>query len=252
LKEPSYTDSLRLRRGDAKPIRGDYQFRALNEGFVIQRFWHALKQKNIERYALPTKEMKVLDIGCGSGVVSAFLSEVAGQVIGVDCSTEALKFAREQFPKSNLQFVQSFADEIDFSERDFDRVYILELIEHLEWQQVEAVLIKAREHLKPGGQIFVTTPNFRSAWPLVEYLLDLTGFVPHLADDQHVIRPTKARLTEIATRVGLEVVQMRGMAGAAPFCSIFGWKFATLVDSVEDKLGNPFGCLILAVLARTM
>src|SRR5258708_36128720 len=81
---------LTRREGDAIHISGDYQARALKSDRAAQRFWHEAKFRLIERIAMPGKQDRVLDAGCGSGTISHFLSLHAGQVIGVDSNPSAI------------------------------------------------------------------------------------------------------------------------------------------------------------------
>ena len=70
---PTHT-SLPHRVGDQIQIEGGYQHRARTDGFVVQRFWHAEKERVIRRHNMPAPGETVLDIGCGSGVLSDFLA----------------------------------------------------------------------------------------------------------------------------------------------------------------------------------
>src|SRR5207244_2438574 len=95
--------SLTHREGDAIQISGDYQARALKSDRAAQRFWHEAKFRLLERIALPGKQERVLDAGCGSGTISHFLSRHAGEVIGIDSNPSAINFARTSYNAPNLQ-----------------------------------------------------------------------------------------------------------------------------------------------------
>ena len=66
----SSEDRVKRREGDAIRISGDYQATALKSDRVAQRFWHEAKFRLIERVAIPSKQERVLDAGCGSGTIS--------------------------------------------------------------------------------------------------------------------------------------------------------------------------------------
>jgi ubiquinone/menaquinone biosynthesis C-methylase UbiE len=235
------------RRGDTIDIDGGYQYRALTEGFVVQRFWHRLKQTTIERVAPPGSDWDVLDVGCGSGVVSAFLASRAREVHAVDSNRSAVEFARKTFPLENLHFHLGVADEIEFADEQFDGIYLLELIEHLYWEQVTHLLGRLKRFLKPSGVIFLTTPNYRSAWPVLEEAVDCLGLVPRMDGEQHVSRATKRRLSELASRCGFEEIASGKFSGLAPFVSVVGWRVAEKLDAVEARWGCPFGNLLYAL-----
>ncbi len=170
-----------VRTGDTIDIDGGYQHRALTEGFAVQRFWHRLKTVTIERIAPPEPGMAVLDLGCGSGVVANWLAERAQSVDAVDANPRAIDYARRTFARPNLSFHLATADALPFPEGRFDRIYVLEFIEHLYWGQLAALFSELRALLAPGGTVFLTTPNYRSPWPLLEGAMDRFGLAPHAA-----------------------------------------------------------------------
>lgn len=238
---------VKRRRGDTIEIDGGYQHRAVTEGFVVQRFWHDLKTKTIGRIAPPGAEWEVLDVGCGSGVVASFLARRARTVHAVDANPRAIEFARQAFQAGNLHFHLGLADEIEFRPGQFDAIYCLELVEHLYWDQVIQLLGRLRRFLKPSGVVFLTTPNYHSAWPVLEKAVDLLGLVPELEGEQHVSKATKRRLSELAVRCGFEETASGRFCGLAPFTSVLGWGLATKVDAIEARWGCPFGNLLYAL-----
>src|SRR5215831_13143230 len=95
---------LKRREGDAIRIGGDYQARALRSDRAAQRFWHEAKFRLIERIAMPSKHDRVLDAGCGSGTISYFLSQHAGEAVGIDSNPSAIAYASDAYRASNLHF----------------------------------------------------------------------------------------------------------------------------------------------------
>ena len=238
------------RVGDTIAIGGDYQFNALNNGFIVQRFWHSLKFKTIERIAPPDHTSTVMDLACGSGVIADYLAQTAAEVHGVDGNQSAIDFARTTFVRPNLHFHHKLADELSFSEASFDLIFMLEFLEHIYFDQAVSLLTSLGSFLRPGGRIVVTTPNYRSLWPLIEFLLDRSGLTPTMAEHQHVWRPTRAKLQELADRSGFKVIHLGKDFGLAPFMSIFGWRTASMIDELEHKIGNPLGNLLSAVFQK--
>jgi len=138
---------LKRREGDAIHISGDYQARALKSDRAAQRFWHEAKFRLIERVAMPAKHDRVLDAGCGSGTISHFLSLHAGEVVGVDSNPSAIEYASGAYTAPNLQFRLGQFDDL-VSEKPFDKIYSIEVIEHLYEHQVADVLSKiGRAHV---------------------------------------------------------------------------------------------------------
>lgn len=97
---------------------------------------------------------RVLDIGCGVGVLMSWLqNKKACDVYGLDISPVAIKYLFEQ----GLYGVISTLPSIPFPDDTFDVVVGSELIEHLD--EPQKTLESARRVLKPGGLFIGTTPN---------------------------------------------------------------------------------------------
>jgi len=231
-------------------ILGDYQYQALKKGFVVQRFFHHLKTATIQRLALPDSSMVVLDVGCGSGVVSNFLAQHARFVHAVDSNKLAINFAQNQFQRDNLKFYLRLVEEIDFANEMFDIIYCLEFIEHLNWFKVIDLFRSLTRFLKSGGRFFLTAPNYHSPWPIIEKAMDLLRLAPKMAGEQHISKPTKRKLESLAMSCGLEPVVINRDFGLALFLSIFGWKFAEKVKQFEDRIGSPLGSHLCAVFTK--
>ena len=230
--ERSNEDQLERRERDAIQISGDYQARALKSDRAAQRFWHEAKFRLLERIALPGKQERVLDAGCGSGTISHFLSRHAGEVIGIDSNPSAINFARTSYNAPNLQFrLGQFEDLID--DKPFDRIYCIEVIEHLYQRQVAEILSLFYKLAKPGGQLFLTTPNYQSAWPLIEWLLDRFDLVAKLDEAQHVTHFTKRRLSAMCQRARWKVRQIGAFNGLAPFLAPISYRLALGLEEVE-------------------
>lgn len=225
-------DRLRRRDGDAIRISGDYQARALKSDRAAQRFWHEAKFRLIERVAIPSKRERVLDAGCGSGTISQFLSLHAGEVIGVDSNPSAISFASRTYRAPNLQFrLGQFEDLI--AGKPFDRIYCIEVIEHLYESQAAEVLSLFHKMTTPGGQLFLTTPNYRSAWPFIEWLLDEFALVATLDEAQHVTHFTKGKLRAILSHAGWRVRDIGSFNGVAPFLAPISRRLALGLEKFE-------------------
>ena len=220
------------REGDAIRISGDYQAKALKSDHAAQRFWHEAKFRLIERVAVPSKRERVLDAGCGSGTISHFLSLHAGEVIGVDSNPSAISYASSAYDLPNLQFrLGQFQDLL--AEKPFDRIYCIEVIEHLYESQAAEVLSLFHQLTAPGGQLFLTTPNYRSAWPLIEWLLDRFALVATLDEAQHVTHFTKAKLRAMLSLAGWRVRHMGTFNGVAPFLAPISHRLALGLEKFE-------------------
>jgi len=99
----------------------------------------------------------VLDAACGVGYGSAYLARTARNVVGVDRSADALDYARSEYARPNVQFVEGDLFALPFPDRAFDVVCAFEAIEHLDDQR--AFLSEAARVLRPDGTLLVSTPR---------------------------------------------------------------------------------------------
>jgi 2-polyprenyl-3-methyl-5-hydroxy-6-metoxy-1,4-benzoquinol methylase len=93
-------------------IAGNYQYKALNEGYRMQRFWHRTKFLAIRKFLPPESGDFILDVGYGSGVISSFLGKFGTNVVGIDANPEAIRFATTCFASERVLFIESQVDNI--------------------------------------------------------------------------------------------------------------------------------------------
>ena len=239
---------LKRREGDAIHISGDYQARALKSDRAAQRFWHEAKFRLIERVAMPGKHDRVLDAGCGSGTISQFLSLHAREVVGIDSNPSAIAYASGAYKAPNLQFRLGQFDDLAV-DKPFDKIYSIEVIEHLYEHQVADVLSLFHKLTNPGGQLLLTTPNYRSAWPLIEWLLDGFGLVATPDEVQHVTHFTKRTLSAMCEHAGWKVRHIGTFNGLAPFLAPISRRLALGTESLEFSLSRLLPQNLLFCLA---
>ena len=169
----------------------------------------------------------------------------------IDGNPQAIRFASKQFRRPNLRFQACFLEDLALPPETFDRVYCVEVVEHLYAHQIHGLLCRVREARScPGGCLMLTTPNYRGPWPLLERALDLTRRAPRLEDDQHVTRFHAKRLRRAWQAAGFEGVVETTFLMFAPWLAPLGWRIALAVDRLEARLRLPFGCLLLHVVRR--
>jgi SAM-dependent methyltransferase len=110
--------------------------------------------------------MRVADLGCGVGMVTALLAELVGpegQVVGVDFSGAQIAQARESLPNSlpNVHFVEASATDTGLPHESFDLVYCRFLLIHL--TNPEQALREMYKLLKPGGIVVCEDGDLTSA-----------------------------------------------------------------------------------------
>ena len=107
---------------------------------------------------LPLKDIKILDIGCGGGLLSEPLSRLGATVTGIDASERNIKIAKMHLKKSklNIDYYCSSPEKFITKEK-FDVVLNMEIVEHV--NNVDFFLLKSSELLKKNGLMFIATLN---------------------------------------------------------------------------------------------
>ncbi len=108
----------------------------------------------------PSKDVTLVDVGCGTGGVLSALSD-RYSCIGVDTSQEAIRLAETKFP--SVDFICGHAPGCLGSKSEFiDMFMLLDVLEHVEFDH--DLMAKLVAVLRPGGQMVVTVPANMSMW----------------------------------------------------------------------------------------
>jgi len=98
--------------------------------------------------------------------------------------------------------------------------------------------------------MFITTPNYRGFWPLLEWFMDRTGAAPQMADEQHIAHYNRRKLRRLLETAGFRTLQLRTFSTFAPFLA-FWTRFADFSNSLECRLNLPFGNILMTVVEKT-
>ena len=84
-----------------------------------------------------------------------------------------------------------------------------------------------------GAVLAITTPNVRSPWPTVEWLLDRSGLVPVMDEAQHLTLFNRGLLRDCCERAGWRIEELGAFNGVAPFLAPISERGARLAERVE-------------------
>lgn len=221
-----------------------YYDRVFHRRAGVQSKWHHLKFDRIRALV----GGRHLDIGCSAGTfVGTLAAEV--QSLGIDLAAAQIAYARDRYGGPNRRFEAVPAGPLPFGAGSFDAVTVIELVEHLPPAAAAALLAEAARVLAPGGRLVVSTPNYGSAWPLLEKLVSRLGDVDY--SDQHITRYDRRRLGALVAATGLGEVAVEGCLLAAPFAAALGWAVADRVAALEPRrLVDRLGFLLVATATK--
>jgi 2-polyprenyl-3-methyl-5-hydroxy-6-metoxy-1,4-benzoquinol methylase len=206
----------------------------------VRFFWHDLKFRAVA--ARLEGAGKVLDIGCGPGTfIGNHLDGV--DCLGIDFSAPQIDYANRRYGTAGHRFSTQSLAGLDAS---FDAITMIELIEHLPPAEARRLLAEARGLLSPQGRLVVTTPNYRSLWPVIEWGVNLVSSVSY--EQQHINKYGRGRLAAELAAAGYGQVTVGTAVGLAPFAAVLGRQPAQWLDAVERRIGH-LGCgnLLIAV-----
>ena len=165
-----------------------------------------------ENKKFPLKNLKILDIGCGGGLISEPMTRLGAQVTGVDASSRNINIAKEHAKKSSLDITYlNDKPESLSSEKKFDIILNLEVVEHVE--DVDLYLNSCFKLLKPKGIMFTATLNrtltsYVKAIVGAEYILKWLPVGTH--DWNKFIKPEE--LEKKLTDLNFSIIDLAGLS----------------------------------------
>jgi 2-polyprenyl-6-hydroxyphenyl methylase/3-demethylubiquinone-9 3-methyltransferase len=194
-------------------------------GALASRWWdphgpqkplHALNPVRLRYVADRTglSSARVLDVGCGAGLLSEAMAQAGAHVTAIDLAPELVKVARLHALESGatVDYRVQAAEEVAAAEPGtFDAVTCMEMIEHV--PDPRSVIRACAAALRPGGRLFVSTLNrtpaaFALAIVGAEYIARLLPKGTHAYRD--FVRPSE--LAAWLRSAGLELEDVSGLA----------------------------------------
>lgn len=179
---------------------------------------------------------KVLDVGCGTGLLVQFLNENGFEALGCDIADEALKIARTRNKRDSL--IKASAQKLPFKNQSFDLICAISLIEHLTSKETKKFLAETRRVLKPRGYFFLVTPNF---WSLMR-LLKGKGWFGY-SDPTHITFYTPLSLTSLLRKEGFSHFRFWFKI---PKDLPFDWWFAYKVEKLPKTIKHFISFLLIS------
>jgi ubiquinone/menaquinone biosynthesis C-methylase UbiE len=243
---------------DYHSVAGDYQYRALHSGHPMQRFWHRGKLVMIDQLIRPHLRAgsRLLEVGCGAGNLLLQATVAGSYPVALDLSMQALTFVRSRLEeaKSSVEApngsacTQAIGESLPFRDNSFDCILLSEVIEHLDAPQVS--IGEAVRALCPGGRLLVTTPNYRSFWPVMEWVVDRLNMAPKMAGEQHISRFHPSSLKEMLVESGLRMEYAGSIYNLSPFLSLISAEHANRQLQRELDGRSPWGMILVVVAVK--
>jgi SAM-dependent methyltransferase len=130
---------------------GTPEFFARVEAHRYEKEWHIPVAADFQN----TRDLRVLEIGCGMGTDGAQFAKAGANYTGIDLTDAAVELARKRFQVAGLkgEFRVADAERLDFPDASFDLVYSHGVLHHT--PDIEAAVREIHRVLKPGGRAMV-------------------------------------------------------------------------------------------------
>ena len=161
----------------------------------------------------PLENLKLLDIGCGGGLLSVPMTRLGAFVTGIDPSEKNIKIAKQYVYENKLKTnfkCSSVQDLIRGQHEKFDIILNMEVVEHVD--NIETFLLESSKLLKKNGIMFISTINktiksLLQAKFIAEYILRWLPVGTH--EWKKFIKPEE--LIHIMSKAQLEVLDIAGV-----------------------------------------
>ena len=138
--------------GKFKPL---HKFNPVRLNYIKDSILKKFKKKIINN---SLKNIRILDIGCGGGLLCEPLTKLGAKVVGIDASEKNIKIAKTHSKENNLKISYYCASPENFNYRKkFDVILNMEIVEHV--QDVNLFLKESSKFLKKDGIMFIATLN---------------------------------------------------------------------------------------------
>ena len=191
--------------GKFKPL---HKFNPIRISYIKDNIINSFNLKNTKK---PLENVKILDIGCGGGLLSEPMSRLGAQVYGIDASEKNINVAKLHAKRNNLKINYFCSSPENFkTEIKFDVILNMEIVEHVE--DIDFFLKSCTGLLKKSGIMFVATLNktlksYLFAILGAEYILRWLPIGTH--DWDKFVKPDK--LIEILKKNDLSIEKLDGM-----------------------------------------
>ena len=157
--------------GKFKPL---HMFNPIRIEYILEIVSSYFRINKDNKY--PLKNLKILDIGCGGGLISEPMKRLGADVTGVDASKKNINIAKAHAEKNNLNitYLNNVPENLN-TKSNFDIILNLEVVEHVE--NLDLYLESCFKLLKPKGIMFTATLN-----------RTLTSYVKAIVGAEYVLR----------------------------------------------------------------
>ena len=230
----------------------DYDYAAVGAGYYddilhhdvgVRCFWHKHKFAQIASLIDSDENSTILDVGCAAGSFIGTLKKKYKLAVGVDVAPAQIEYANQQYAAMNRKFISADVRSLQYEEASFDFIVMSEVVEHISFDEACDVLKRLFFLLKPLGKLILTTPNYRSLWPVLEWVVNRVSPVTY--EHQHINKLYSSKCVLLLEKAGFQVDHLSSFFVLGPFFSVFSKPIARLICRLETALLPKCGSILL-------
>ena len=191
--------------GSFKPL---HKFNPIRIKYIKENI---IKHFKIKSKNTPLKNISILDVGCGGGLISVPMKKLGANVVGIDASLKNINVAKIYSKQNNLEikYICSSPEKLKINKK-FDVLLMLEIVEHVD--DINLFIKQSSKFLKKNGFMFIATLNktlksYVFAIVGAEYILNWLPIGTH--DWEKFIKPDN--LISIAKNYKLKLIDLSGL-----------------------------------------
>ncbi len=221
--------------------------RAIKGKWTIQKFWHMTKFKKVRSLIENPSSKKIMELGCGPGTFLSMLKPNYTSATGIDNDPNQMAYAKKHYATQKLTFkMGDITKPLPIENQDI--IIISEVIEHIPLKESEKMLKQAKASLKKGGSIILTTPNYRSFWPIIEFVWNKMNPVNY--EELHVNKYNMKKLTSQLKKHGFKIDRKGTFLIASPFLFFLPLQWRTRIQKSESAVLPGLGSLLYVKAIR--
>ena len=228
---------------DYDQIKEGYYDDALNKGNGAQAKWHELKFRRVIKLIQNESPKTLLDIACGPGT---FISKLSNEIdcYGIDIAQKQIDYANNKYGSKTAKFFTCKKAEYPFEDNKFDVITSIEFIEHISPDDCRKNLAEIKRCLKKNGKVILTTPNYKSIWPFLEFVVSKVTEENYL--EQHITKYHQDLLKKMMIENGFINVKVESYLFISPFFAYLSDKLSDYIFDIEEKHIKKWGNLLIA------
>jgi len=228
-----------------------------NDSYAHRKRFLYIKSK-IDSY--PKEDPKILDVGCGSGLLLNLpLAENGYDITGIDLDQTSIDFLNKVNTFKNAKYFKRRIEECDL--QTFDIVIISEVLEHLD--HPGEALQEIRKRMNDDSMLIVTIPNGYGCFEIEKAIVSIFWWIPFTkkillrikkweqrkklstpitlnATDKHVQHFTLSAMRNLLIKNGFQIVEQRNVSLLGGPISDRTWGRIKFLLPVSEKLGDIF------------